>query len=162
MWLTTCAQDFEKNGWSAIVPELPNPAEPDVDEWVAAIEKALEGNFQDVLFVGHSLGGLAVLHALQHHEVDEIAALSVLVATPFDSVDRPAIENFLPPLDWNAITRHCAKFACVYAKDDLIVPPAHGKKFQRKLQAEMMEFQGKGHFDQDTFPELEKIILDLL
>ena len=64
-----------------------------------SFEKELRGNFENVIFIGHSLGGLAILRAIEAHKTDEKVSKVIMVGTPIKFCGRSEIHEFLPPLD---------------------------------------------------------------
>ena len=154
-WYKWLKNELEPKGWYVMIPQLPSPAEPKVEEWSAAIERELGGDFNDVVIVGHSLGGLATLHALAAHPHDELAKAVILVAAPVRDVGRPRILPFMAPLEWEVIKKRTAHVLGFYSDDDPYVPLDHGEEFHRILGGSFVQFHGKRHFqDQNIFPEL--------
>ncbi|PIQ77488.1 hypothetical protein COV82_04185 [Candidatus Peregrinibacteria bacterium CG11_big_fil_rev_8_21_14_0_20_46_8] len=159
-WLLWLAALLEKAGMQTYVPQFPNPHEPQVHEWVDTINQTLDGNFEEAVLIGHSLGGLAILKALEQPNdtnADKAAAV-ILVGTPIDDVGREQIIDFLPPLDWQKLKTRAQHFGFFYSEDDPYVPLAHGQQFAELLDGHLQSFKDRGHFEQKEFLELAQYL----
>ncbi len=160
-WFKWTAQILqkEKNVVSSI-PAMPFPSNPNMDAWLQVIFRAArEQEFPNTTFVGHSLGGAALLRAIEMSA--EPAAHVILVATPFEHIKRYNIGAFFQtPWDFEALKKKALRFTCIYSKDDPAVPYEHGLKFAQELGADLITFEDKGHFDELLeFPEFVYNIL---
>lgn len=161
-WYKWLKKELEPLGWEVIIPLLPSPAAPKVEEWNAAIEAELGGDFRDAIIVGHSLGGLAALQAIAAHPGDEVAKAIILVAAPVRDVGRPAILSFMPPLAWDVIKKRAAQFLYYYSSDDPYVSLDHGEEFHRCLGGTLVKCTGMQHFQEaSTFPAFLEMLKKL-
>ncbi|MBI5413150.1 alpha/beta hydrolase [Candidatus Peregrinibacteria bacterium] len=161
-WYTWLRKELTALGCTVMAPQFPNPEKPRVKDWNKTFEKKLGGDFEDVIFVCHSLGGLAALHAIQSHDKEQMAKSVIFVGVPSQDVGISAIKEFLPPLDWPKIRQRVHDFTFLYSHDDPYVPFPHGEELQDKLGGRMVAFQEFGHFQhQKAFPEVLEIIRDL-
>src|SRR3989344_3996724 len=70
--------ELEKNNFSVIVHEMPNPKKPEIESWVEKLNKIV--NFkEDVYFIGHSIGCQTILRFIEGIEKDKINGV-VLIA----------------------------------------------------------------------------------
>ena len=146
VWYKWLKEELEPRGWELMIPLLPSPAAPKVEEWNRAIENELGGDFSNVIFVGHSLGGLAALQALAAHPRDDVAKAVILMVTPVRDVGRPALLPFMPPLLWDVIKKRAAHFLHFYSDDDPYVPFDHGEELHRLLGGSLVACHGMHHF----------------
>lgn len=162
-WYPWLKKELLELGCAVKAPQFPNPGEPRVKDWNKTFENELGGDFEDVIFVCHSLGGLAALHAIQAHAESQIAKSVIFVGVPSQDVGISAIKEFLQPLDWPRIRQRVVNFIFIYSHDDPYVPFPHGEELQDKLGGRMVAFQESGHFqDQRAFPEVLEIIKEMV
>ncbi len=155
-----------KNQWTeleVIAPQFPDPAHPQVKDWISTIEN-YNLDEEKTIFVGHSLGGLAVLRYIQEHDLNgKKAKAIILVATPMADVGKSAIVEFLPPLKREKIKEKTGQFIQIYSKDDPYVPSSHGEEAQRMFGGELIMFDDRSHFEkQETFQEIKEVIGKIL
>ena len=156
-WIPWLLSELAKHGIRVLNPQFPNPLQPQCPEWVEKIfETVPVSDFPKTLFIGHSLGGLAILNALSRSAA--AAAGVVFVGTPMDTTGRP-IESFLGGFDCAAVSHKAGAWFFFYSKDDPCVPFEHGAYYQKKLTGALSEFTDRGHFEQERFPELLSLIL---
>lgn len=154
-WYPWLAAELSAKGFFVKAPQMPNPAAPKLKEWNETIERELGGDFHNVIFVGHSLGGLAILNALAHHAKDDRARAVLLFGAPVKFAGRPEISEFLNPLDWELIKKRAEQFHVYASHDDKAVPYEHGLLLKQYLAAEFHEFHNKGHFgNENTWAEI--------
>lgn len=161
-WYPWLKKELEDCGYEVKSPQFPSPEMPKLKEWDATFEKELDGNFSDVIFVGHSLGGIAAIRAIENHQTDEMAKAVILVGAPIKEATRPEIREFLPPIDWNKVKSKVSNFIYVYSDDDPYVPIEHGLEFNKVLPGRFIPMSDYLHFQaQNSLPEILKIIKEL-
>ncbi len=142
-WRPWLKQELEARGFEVSVPAMPSPNEPRVEEWVAAIDREAAG--EECVFVGHSLGCIAILRYLEK----EKAAGAVLVAGFAEKLgdDFKAIENFVDkPLAFGKVKGNCGGIVAIFSDNDPYVPLTQEKLFREKLGAKTMVLHACGHF----------------
>ncbi|MCM0619419.1 RBBP9/YdeN family alpha/beta hydrolase [Nocardioides bruguierae] len=130
------------------VPALPSPDAPDVEAWVAAAGAALGSPDEHTAVVGHSLGCVTALHALDRVPGEWRLGGLVLVA------GFTAPLPLLPELDaFTAGAPDVARTAArtvrrhvLLAPDDPLVPAALSRDLATGLEAHVHEVPGAGHF----------------
>jgi len=152
-------EELVKRGHEVIAPELPNPAEPDCEEWVVAIDKAIMRPQGDTIFIAHSLGCVALLHYLEQAEMAGTPMSSILVS-PIWYVGAKRFESFfVPPVDFDTAMWKSQGFTIVHAKDDDVVPFDHALRYEKELQGQLEALDEGRHFvDAEKLP----ILLDLI
>lgn len=165
-WFPWLKNGLEKNGHEVIVPAMPHPDNPTIEDWVDCIKKNVGVPDEQTFFVGHSIGCQAIMRYLQTLKNVKIGG-AVFVAGFFvltnleneevEAIAKPWIET---PIDFDAI-RKCADNINIFLSDnDDYVPLAENKKiFEEKLSAKVFVERDKGHFDDATgTKELPKIL----
>ena len=150
-WYPWFREQLEKKGVKTYIPELPNPSNPKIDEWLSVLKKLNPD--EETILVGHSRGGIAVLRYLEKIPKDKKIKKIILLATNsgfIKSVAIPSESNYgfytKDGYDFNKIKLHCNNFVVFHSKDDKWVPFSHGKENAEKLDAKFVIFENKGHF----------------
>lgn len=165
-WLKWLKDELTKDGHTVYAPSFPTPAEPKMPGWIAMIEQTLDSNFHNVIFLGHSLGGLAILRALEAHKIKDKqspdrARAVFLVASPFSIENRPkeALDFVIPPYDWKKIRQRIETAFHIYSDDDPRVAFKDGLEMRRFLGGKFIPMKRMGHFDhQDKIPKIKYLI----
>jgi predicted alpha/beta hydrolase family esterase len=147
-------------GYQLIHPEMPNPDAPDYSRSKGTLEKELAWVMDEVIFVGHSLGGSVLLKYLSEERFDKPVAGIFLISAPFWGGDKDwqsepfkLAKNFpqkLPPL---------RRLFLYHSKNDPIVPFAHAILYSAKLpEAILRPLNGDDHEFSNGLPELAEDI----
>ena len=145
--------------FDVVIPELPDPENPDRDAWTKAVLDAAAPIDDQTIIVGHSLGGATALRFLEAAEARSTPHAMVLIATPWMIRDERFRGFFLSELDFEVLMWRASKFAVIHAKDDPVIPIEHGRKYAAALHARFVETESGGHFQQaDAYP----VILDTI
>ncbi|RZS65611.1 hypothetical protein EV187_1308 [Agromyces ramosus] len=160
-WQRWLAAELESRGASVRYPQLPEPDEPVLDDWIAALEAELrETDPASLVVVAHSLGCLLWLaYATRRAErgADVPAARRiVLVAPAAGTVLRgiPEVAAFAPTLDCatarDALAGSVAERGVVVAcTDDPYCPEGAEHAYARPLDLDFVPVEGGGHLTID-------------
>jgi predicted alpha/beta hydrolase family esterase len=99
-WQYKLASALTGRGYRVRYPQLPDPDEPVLKDWLAAIEQELhEAGSANVVVIAHSLACAAWLHLAQSGSVHLPVARLLFVAPPSPEflAAEPAIAEFVPP-----------------------------------------------------------------
>lgn len=169
-WLTAYEVDFEKTAtkpWKASLGEelgenyevillsMPNAFNAKYKEWKIWFTKYVPYLTDDVVLVGHSLGGIFVAKYLAEETLPVRIASVHLVAAPFENTSEYSLADFNLPPSLENMSEQAARIYLYHSTDDSIVPFTDLAKYQAKLPyARASIFDDKGHFKLETFPEL--------
>jgi predicted alpha/beta hydrolase family esterase len=158
-WYRSVAEALSDT-YDVVIPDAPNTAQGRISEWLPAFA-ALNPD-ENTVAVGHSLGGDVLLRYLEQpgHKLKAV----FLVATPIDDLkwdDLQATGFFAKPFDWPTIVANAEHFFVLASGDDRTVPYAHAESLAANLHARLITFNDKGHFNQDSFPELVTVIKEI-
>ncbi len=158
-WFAWLVKTLSSKDMTVKVPQMPRPAHPNCEQWITALqEEASEFDFSTTLFIGHSLGGTALMRFLEKTDGKKAAAV-ILVASPLDEVGRPAIRSFFEtPFDFEKLRSANRSWKLIYSKDDPYVPFSHGEELEHKLRGQLFPFDDKRHFEMPDFNEILNII----
>jgi len=142
---------------------MPNPANAKYKEWKIMFDKLLPFLKNNVILLGHSLGGIFLAKYLSENKFPKKIKATFLVSAPFDAKDADyTLGDFKLPRKLNKLQTQGGQIFLYHSKDDKIVPFADLEKYKNSLpEAKITAFKDRGHFDQINFPELIKDIKSL-
>lgn len=147
-WFPWLKGELEKNGFEAIVPAMPDSAQPKCGEWVGHLQKLVGVPDENTFFVGHSLGPIAILRYLESLSAGMRIGGAVLVAGFSESLGILETEDFFTiPVDFEKIKKVCPKFVAINSDDDPYVDLRHGRILEEKLGAELIVMHECGHLN---------------
>lgn len=140
--------ELEKLEVYACALSMPNSESPICGEWVEEIERYVEKNRNDQIYlVGHSLGTTAILRYLETKQGSPIAG-AVLVSGPIERTKNEKINVFLEKsFDFANIKSKCLKFSIIHGSNDPIVPRINGKNLSKELDGELILVPNGGHLN---------------
>ncbi len=151
------------SNYEILMPRMPNATNARYKEWKIWFERITEVLNDDLILIGHSLGGIFLAKYLAENTFLKKIKATILVAAPFDDSDSldayESLIDFTLPLSLEKFAQQVEKIYLLYSKDDPVVPLSHLIKYQQKLpNAEVIIFDNKEHFNQETFPEIIELI----
>jgi predicted alpha/beta hydrolase family esterase len=145
-------------------PQMPDSTNARYKEWKIWFERIIPFCGSEVILLGHSLGGIFLVKYLAENDFPIKIRATILVATPFDdSESKESLTDFKLPASLKKMSQQGGKIYLVHSRDDPSVPFGEIKKYERALpKAESMIFENRGHFNQETFPEMIKLLKSLM
>ena len=154
-WKPWIAEQLENS--DVLLPAFPNSANAAFDEWKIYFEKILPMLHDDVQLVGHSLGAMFLAKYLHHFPLAHPVRRVILIAGRYSDV--PYDVGSFELTDTLNISASSGEVHLFHSQDDQVVPFEDIHKFAADIPSAILHtFDGRGHFNDDTFPEL----LDLL
>jgi len=155
-------QDLLGSNFDVFTPSMPNGHDAKYEEWKIWFERVVSLLNDDLILIGHSLGGIFLAKYLSENDLKKKVKAVVLLAAPFDDhfeIGGESLAEFYLPESLEKMEAQTDKIFLIHSKDDKVVPFDHMEKYKTKLKrAEMIEFEDKGHFNQESFPELVELI----
>jgi predicted alpha/beta hydrolase family esterase len=156
-WKNTLSEELGKS-FEVYAPRMPNSNSAKYEEWKIWFEKFIPLMSDDVVLLGHSLGGIFLAKYLSTENFPKKIRAVFLVAAPFDT-DNEGRGEKLPEF---AIYGPLAKLAeqggeihLYHSKDDQIVNFGELAKYEAQLpKSKVHVFEDRGHFNQEYFPEI--------
>lgn len=137
-------------GWVILRPQMPNDVNAQYKEWEIYFEKTIPFLKDNIVLIGHSLGGTFLLKYLATHTLP-VRIHSVHLVAPSFGVPRT---SFVVNEDISRVTDH-APCIIYHSTDDMVVPYSETEAgIQRMPKAQLVTFTDRGHFISETFPEL--------
>jgi uncharacterized protein len=137
-----------------IAPEMPDADNPRYQPWRDRIERELEPIEEDVIFVGHSLGGSVLLKYLAEGSYRKPVRGLFLVSVPNWGPEGWAYDEFAVPQDIGSRLPESTIFL-YHSRNDPEVPFAHLAYYQDRLPtATARPIEGSEHSFVEGLPTL--------
>lgn len=151
------------DSFEVLAPRMPNKTNARYAEWKIWFERMIPFIHDDVVFVGHSRGGIFLAKYLAEQTFPKSIKATVLVAAPFDDVGRGrSLTEFQLPSSLEKFTEQGGKIYLLHSKDDPVVSFDHLEKFKKALpNADFSIFSDRQHFNQEDVPEITQLLKDL-
>lgn len=162
----TKLEDLLSESFEIFLPRMPNAQNAKYAEWKIWFERLIPLMNENVILVGHSLGGIFLAKYLSEETFPKKIRATLLIAAPFNTAqdtfhtpEEPSLADFILPDQLNNLTEQGGIIFLFQSKDDPIVPYDNVEKYQRTLpSAQSVIFDDKGHFNQSDFPILVNVL----
>ena len=164
-WPVTINDFKPKDDWKArlpgvlgpafevLAPRMPNKQNARYEEWQIWFGRLVPFIKDDVILIGHSLGGIFLAKYLAQNRLPRKIRGLALVAPPHNST--PEIGDFALLSSLQLVSDQVNKIAIFHSHDDPVVPFSESAAYQRDLpSAKIVALDGRGHLNQPEFPEL--------
>lgn len=161
-WKRNLQKDLGEN-YDVILAEMPDKDNAKYVEWAIYFNKLVPLLDDDLILVGHSLGGIFLTKFLSENLINKKIKALILVASPFDDVNSDESLGDFKLLDnFDLVRNQGEKIFLVHSKDDNVVSYEEVEKYKNILSnAEILSFEDKGHFGQENFVEIVDLIKGL-
>jgi len=161
-WKDTLAAELGED-YEILIPRMPNSNNARYDEWKLWFNKIAEILNDEVVLIGHSLGGIFLAKYLSENIFPRKIITTILVAAPFNDTDdvdgQESLIDFSLPSSLAKFTEQSQKTYLMHSQDDHVVSFEQLKKYQQALpSAQIMVFDNRQHFLHETFPEMVELI----
>jgi len=135
---------------------MPNAFNASYEEWSIWFKKHLDVLDDTLILIGHSLGGVFLAKYLSEHDTGKRILGTFLVAAPNSSEDADySLASFALPDSLDRFSEQGGRIQLYHSTDDTVVPFSDLARYQSALpRAHASIFSDRGHFLQETFPEL--------
>jgi predicted alpha/beta hydrolase family esterase len=155
-WLRKMLQEK----YEVIIPQMPNKFNAQYEEWKLWFEKFIPFLNDEVILIGHSLGGIFLAKYLSENIFPKKIKAVMLVSAVYDkdSDGNSSLSFSLP----SALNLQTDKVFLYHSKDDPVVPFSALEKYQKALpEAVARALEDKKHINQEEFPELLEDLVSL-
>ncbi len=160
-WKANLKDDLGEN-FDVINLKMPNSQNARFIEWKIWFEKFIPYFNQDVIFIGHSLGGLFLAKYLSENEYPKRIKATILVAAPYSTPTYHPLVDFTFNTTLTNFAKQGGRILLYYSKNDPIVAFADLKYYSEELpNATLNIFEDRGHFNSERFPEIVEDIKKL-
>ncbi|MCA9351511.1 alpha/beta hydrolase [Patescibacteria group bacterium] len=146
-----------EDSFQCIVPTMPSKHNAKYLEWKIWFEKYLSVLHNDVILVGHSLGGTFLAKYLSEESFPVSIKQLHLVAPVYDyEDDEEELADFrLADFPGKLLDIHISEIHIYTSKDDDIVPYTESEKYHKQIPGSSLHiFEDRGHFLGEEFSEL--------
>lgn len=148
---------LDENKYQIIKPTMPSKDNATYEEWEIWFEKVIPFLKDNLILVGHSLGGLFLAKYLSENSFSVSIKQLHLVAAVYDYEDEIEqlgdfrLQNFPGKL----AEMNIPEIHIYHSTDDTIVPVEEANKYHAALPGSHLHiFEDRFHFIGETFPEL--------
>ncbi|HEX3005813.1 MAG TPA: hypothetical protein VHO27_16485 [Angustibacter sp.] len=146
-------------GYDVRYPRMPDEDDPSATTWGPAIRRELTALDDGAVVVGHSVGGLLLVHELVEHPPLRALAAGVLGAAPYVGPGGWPATGLELPGDLGARLPPGAAVHVVHGLADATVPPDHADLYARAIpQAQVHRLSGRDHQLGDDLSEVATAI----
>ena len=162
MWRRTLGSNLGPD-FEVIAPKMPCQQNAKYAEWKIWFDKLVPQLNDEVILIGHSLGGIFLAKYLSENKFPKKIRATFLVAPPYDDgTDGDPIADFSLTERLNLFAEQGGEIRIYHSSDDQIVDDSDLKAYQKALpMAKPVLFSDKGHFIIKEFPEIVKDIRDI-
>ncbi|HEY8999217.1 MAG TPA: alpha/beta fold hydrolase [Candidatus Saccharimonadales bacterium] len=160
LWFDRLQEDLGDE-FHVLAPAMPNSTNANYDEWAIWFGRIAEMVDDNVILVGHSMGGIFLAKYLSEHDFPKKIRAVLLVAAPYEDEAHEDLASF-------KITGGLEKFAgqggdiIFYHGTDDIVPLSELELYEKSVpKAEAHELSAQDHFVREAFPEIIETIKGL-
>lgn len=153
-WFPWLKSELEKKGFEVQVPQLPDSANPRIENWIPVIAKTVGNPNEQTFFVGHSMGNQAIARYLEGLSSDKKVGGVIFVAGFFkrltgltDEEKETGAHWLQTPLDLRKVKSHFDKSVAIFSDDDEFVPLDNQEEFKTFFQSEVIIEKSKGHLN---------------
>lgn len=148
---TDLGSDFD-----VICLTMPNKNNAKYIEWKILFDKVLPFLSKDLIFLGHSLGGIFLVKYLSENILENKIKGLFLVAPPFSKETfKDSLADFILSADFDKLQKQVRIIRIYQSKDDPIVSFDNAQKYNDVLKnSNLITFENRGHFNQEKFPEI--------
>ena len=144
-WFPWLMAELKKLAVFAVALDMPTPATPKQEEWVAEIARTVDRHEgSGVYLVGHSLGVAAILDYLQSSLAKSVKG-AVLVSGRIQPSDNLKTAGFYQNFDYGKIKSMSSGFVVIHAKDDDMVAYENGEVLAKELGVELVTLETGMH-----------------
>lgn len=152
--------------FEVFVPEMPSKQNAKYAEWKIWFERLIPLMHEPVILIGHSLGGIFLAKYLSEELCSKKIRATLLVAAPFhtqaetfSAAHESSLADFILPDHVTRLREQAGELFLYHSPDDEVVPFVSLEKYRQALPgAHIRVIEQRGHFNQDSFFELEQDI----
>ena len=150
---------------------MPNTANPKIEEWVSELDRQVEELDEHTFFVGHSIGCQTIMRYLESKKVKKIGG--ILFVAPWLDLLEEAISDeesyntaqpwINTPIDFEKIKKFTNNITCIFSDNDYFISLEQEKRFKELLNAKTVIVKDKGHISiDDGVKKLNEIYNELI
>jgi len=132
--------------YDVLYPQMPDPDNPQYILWKETLQDAFQEVDDDIIVIGHSLGGSVLLKFLAEEHCEKNIAGLFLIAPPFFSKTNWHVKDFIMHQRLFKRLQSMEHIFLYHSRDDEVVPIIHQALYANKLPAAAIrEISEGGH-----------------
>jgi len=148
-------QDDLGDDFDVILIKMPCKDNAKYSEWKLWFEKYIPLFNDEVILVGHSLGGIFLAKYLSENKFPKKLRGAFLVSAPYDDETQDSLGDFRLERSLEQLKNQVTDIYLYHSKDDDVVRFADFESYKKELpNAHAEAFEDRGHINQEKFPEL--------
>lgn len=150
-WFPWLKFELEKSGVEVSALSMPNSENPIQEEWVNYIDQNVSNPDKNIVFVGHSLGCIAILRYLENLSEETKIAGIVLVSGFAEPIGYAEPDSFCEtPVNFKKIKSIISsKSFVIHSDNDAYISNEIGSNLQKNLGSEFIVIHNGGHLTGD-------------
>lgn len=154
-WKKKVGEDLEDE-FEVIPFKMPCPMNAKYCEWKIMFDKLLSFLRDDVILIGHSLGGIFLVKYLSENDFPKKIKATFIVSAPFDGEGtEESLGDFELSESLEKFKKQGGKIFFYHSENDPCVPFSDLNKYKNSLpEANYRVFKDRGHFSGSEFNEL--------
>lgn len=157
-WFPWLKKELEQRGFEVIVPQLPEPRVPRINNWVPKLREVVGQPDEQTYFVGHSMGCQTIARYLESLPEGTKVGGAVFVAGFFkrltgieEGEESDVVREWLEtPLDLASVRARLKGSVAVFSDNDHYVPLDNQDDFAQKLGSRIVIEHAQKHFSGST------------
>lgn len=159
-WKANLQKDLGSN-FDVLTPKMPNAYNARYLEWKIWFDKIIPLLDDEVIFVGHSLGGIFLVKYLSENKFSKKIIETLLVSAPYSTPAKNPLVDFNITSSLKGFASQAGKIIIYHSREDLVVPFNNAELYNKELSGSKLRiFEGRGHFNDEHFPELVADVKD--
>ncbi|MBT3230507.1 alpha/beta fold hydrolase [Candidatus Uhrbacteria bacterium] len=163
-------QQLEAQGCHVFIPELPDSGEPRPEKWMSVIKDLISEPDEDVVLVGHSMGGQAALRYVEGlgegQKIGKLALIAPVIdkITGLEEPDEIEIADswLQKPMNWRKIKDSANEIVGIFSDNDPWIPLSSSDLLKEKVGADIIIEHEKEHWGDDEDIKESQAILDAI
>ncbi len=161
-WKQSLQKTLGEN-YDVLLPRMPSGNNAKYLEWKIYFEKFIPLLDDNVIFIGHSLGGIFLAKYLSEQKYPHKIKAVFLVAAPYDTAHQHPLSDFVIFENLENFQNQVAHIFLYHSTDDHVVPFADFERYTQSLpSAQKRILTERNHVNQEKFPELITDIQSLM
>lgn len=168
-WYPWLEEQLKKIGIELIKFNMPNTANPKIEEWVSFLDNKVTTLNEDTYFIGHSIGCQTIMRYLETKDIKTIGGILFVAPwldlLPEATEDEDSYKTAYPwintKINFDKVKSFTNNIICIFSDNDYFVSLEQEKEFKDKLNAKTLIVKNKGHISQDDNVYELNEILDL-
>lgn len=140
-------EELESRENSVVIPALPNPKEPNVEEQIEFLKKEVDFT-EDTIVVAHSLGSVVALKAIESlsHKIQKLVLVGGFLDANIHS-DKKYFDTFNWNFDFEKIKKNVHEIVILHDGHDDVIPHEQAENLEQKLGGLLVHTQAtEPHF----------------